>query len=1328
MGKIGGSLTVVLTVAAGLLLQSGRKETSGTSHPKAVTTTRTAQVTKGEGPWVASCRYWAAVEGERVDVTSTKTDEAASETLHGCESKDETTGWNIPSAAATSDESVDKLSTDITSMIAVVPDPIHSGLALDFDRTLESILLAAADNHYFSSYYWLPWQQSASSSDSDQTTDPPRSNPQRERQPGLVVLRYVPEPHEWPASAAKSDFAQSTRTKYSWNSYRKVVYLFLVAETPSLGINGEQLQNALHHERYLQGSFGARLSAQRGDEHILSVIGPSYSGTAASLYAGLSASLSSLGNPKLSVTGVTSTGIASHELDPEQKGGYRSFGENTSFEQDRFLEAIQRSGYGLDRVAILSESGTVYGSSTEETPSSSSSSQNKCAPRVPGCYRKDDEPLHNVGSILSLRFPRELSLLRNATASNTKSSSTAPTPYLGLSLKGDAADDTVERFSKTQTPLSIEAQLMAIANQLKAARAQFVLISASNILDDIFLAEFLHRACPDARFVMSSGGDLLFEREGENASYVGSISISPYLLSSLDLAHRNRWMHSDYHAEAIYNAATFAFQTSAAKPGIALSGYSKQSSPAASNGHSETQIPLWASVVGSDGYYPVGVLNWCSSDDASLLPSFSTDTGSHSSLKPVLCSESNAVAGDNRDEGQLSNKSLHDSINGNTEMAPALPWHIFVGLLCLICIAHATGLVVADLWSPFTRDLAIDQNDLPHRRAVYLNIGGSVLASMAVVTSYPLFRVGHYFQVPYSSYWAAIVLLLCGILVIVSTAWKTWRYFYHPRCKPYCFFNSVSAITFAGIAGSWIVICSSDTLYGYPSFSGLYHSVRCLQPFSGVSPLCPVVLVLSAWYLWAVYQVARLRFSHIHRPRLPRLGGMPNSKNETYPLFVPDEVLEACAGSRSCCLYSNVTCLLITRELVSRFVQGMSKTRVAVDSDNSDADRWLDILLGVVYVALFFCCLFLFRIHSLDTFVFKPLFIQSGPTMYEALLKALFFPLLMVALAGWLRTLCIWAAINRGLLEPLERMPIRFAFDRYKSGGWMSMLRQKGLHIRWRDMSRSTEAIRQMVHHPDLKTNLSLSGELSAKYQNIDHAIRALMEHIRAGERPTINVPSPAPGIEKADASAPCPSRQLWDMPANNTDVCSIFHIESGYADFATSLIRDYLADRWEQRIGPLEREASTTGKSKDAVAAHATTQPSLEHIAEDFIVIRYVALIRSVLLNMRYQMLTVGTAFVLALVAWNSYPFEPHAFMDWVFTLLLGALGVGFVSVFAQMHRSAILSRITDTTPNELGWDFYLRLITFGAVPVLTWIAYEFPQIGGTLYRLLQPGFQAMK
>jgi hypothetical protein len=93
-----------------------------------------------------------------------------------------------------------------------------------------------------------------------------------------------------------------------------------------------------------------------------------------------------------------------------------------------------------------------------------------------------------------------------------------------------------------------------------------------------------------------------------------------------------------------------------------------------------------------------------------------------------------------------------------------------------------------------------------------------------------------------------------------------------------------------------------------------------------------------------------------------------------------------------------------------------------------------------------------------------------------------------------------------------------------------------------------------------------------------------------------------------------------------------------------------------------------------------------------------------------------ISTTFALAIMAWNSYPFQPRQVIDWMFTLLLIILGSGVVWVFAQMYRDPILSRITHTTPNELGMEFYLRVASFGAIPLLTWLAYHFPDVGGTV------------
>jgi DNA-binding transcriptional MerR regulator len=1345
-----GATTIGAVLLAGMMLQPRGPVNTRDSGSNKAPEAEPAKAKASDGPWQASCNYWAAVVSaaqngaSSPDVTIAEKDGVklqlkSGEEQAGCASDT----WGLPSNVVGSPE--------ISTIIATVPDPIHSHLALDFDRAIDAILLAAADNHYLSSYYWLPWRsQISTSSSGDTTANATKStgaDVARERLPGLIILRYAPDVSEW-ADAKTND---SKRI-----AYQRVIYLFLVGETPSLGINGNQLQNAFSYEKQLKNNVSVKSTLSvcwprdagrdcKDAENRLSIIGPIYSGSAASLHAGIEAALPNLGNPKVSITGVTATEIAVRELDSGDEVQYRSFGENVTFEQNQFLCSLAQTGYHLNRVAVLSEAGTVFGGGTDARSA------------LRGCNLAPDQTEERI---LSLRFPRELSLLRNAEAnqSSKPDASAPPTPYLNLSLKDYAADDTVPRFSTNQSPLSIEAQLMAIAHQLQRARSQFIVISASNVLDDIFLAEFLHRACPDSRLVILSGGDLLFERDVEDESYIGSISISPYLLSSLDFGNRTQWLHADFQAEEIYNAASFTFWNNGSKDPPTLAGY--RSYPVADpHRDSKTapvvqfqQIPMWAAVIGADGYYPLAILNWCGSNFPAILPTITRD-GESLVTGPCEPEQATKRASDSPQPQRVWDY-VPESINENSGISPSLPWSILTGFLLLACVSHTAFLWAADLWSPFTRDLAIDQNDLPHRRAVYLNIGTSVLLAMVFVTVFPLILVGRFFPVATAGSVLAWVTLLAAGATGGFTFLKTWRYCHHQRQPMYTFFNLLAGVALTVSILFWMGICSSGNLGGNHSYAGLYFSYRCLRPLSGVCPLVPILLLLLAWYLWAIYQTARLRFSDIHRPRLARLFNAQEQKRQVesnsaaqaelyqpsrtaYSLFVPDDVLDSCSHSGDNCLFENIMCLLITRQMLCRLCTKLRRDRsVAVRRFAGWVQTHLDRCLLGVYLVLFGFCLFAIPIHSIERFLFAPFFAGS-PTRYECLIMALFFPLIMVALSGWLRVILIWGAMSRGLLEPLERMPIRFAFTRFKGGSWMSMLRQKGLHIRWRDMGRSTESIRQLVHHPELKKKPALHQRLLEEYEVLNARIHQLMKHIKAAGAGT---PSPhatttpanpelTAALQRADLNQePCPSPLLWDIPKASPDLCSIYHIEQSYSEFCRLLLDGFLIPYWDlKRTGQVE-DLIVPDKESDKPKDSTTGEPSFLHLAEELIVVRYVALIRAVLINIRYLMLFVSMAFVLALIAWNSYPFQPHAFIDWCFTILLGILTLGFVWVFAQMHRNAILSRITDTTANELGWEFYVRIAAFGAVPVLTWLAYQFPQIGGSLYRIIQPGLQVVK
>ena len=1371
MNKAIGTTTIGALIVAGLIFQARNAGGPNTEQVSSDTPAPLANAPPSGGPWIASCKYWSAAR----TVVSPESGQAAPFTC-GPDS------WGIPTSGPDRAE--------MSAIIATVPDPIHSHLALDFDRSIDAILLAAADNHYLSSYYWLPWRSRIGSAGqlSSDTAAPTNSDIARTRQPGLIILHYTPDASEW----GRQDSARLLS-----RDYRRVIYLFLVAETPSLGVNGNQLQNAFHYEQALKDQ-GARLSvgswpsipptvpvsrppqrpgrSANAAKHLqgdktnrllnrtrpcpdendqLSIIGPLYSGSAASLHAGIEAALPGLCEPRASIAGVAGTVIAAKELDPGGKHIYHSFGENVSFEQDRFLQSVAAAGYDLSRVAVLSEAGTVFGA-VKSAPS----------PDPPTSFRHSDVDLKKKGTILYLRFPRELSLLRNAEQNQSAAESgAAPTPYLNLSLKDNSADDTVPRFSTNQSPLSLEAQLMAIAHQLQHARSQFIVISASNILDVIFLSQFLHRACPDARLVLLNGVDLLFERDANNAPYIGSIAISPYLLSTLDFGNRMQWLHPDYQAEGIYNAASFTFWNGSPDRPPVLAGYRNYPVPGPRGDPDSSkfavqfqQIPLWATAIGADGYYPLAVLNWCGSDFPAILPTISLKTG-EPQTEP--CSESKTTdPTPDAPGGQHAWNYVPESINENSGISPSLLWGILAGFISLASIAHCVLLLSADFWSPFTRDLAIDHNDLPYRRAIHINIGTSVLTAIAFVTGYPLLRIGHYYHLAHGSYTLAALLLGTAGLAVVCTALKTWPYRYHPKQRLYCFFNLVSVAALVGTIAFWTLICGSDTRNGHYTYAGLFFCYRCIRPLNGVCPLVPILLLLFAWYLWSIFQTARLRFSEIHRPRIARqstYAGKYLPRDNAYPLFVPDNTLDGCTRFSDNCLYQNITCLLISREVLVRlcaklqFESGARARRLAIWMQ-----RHINQVLGCIYIVLLWLCIFASQVHALDHFLFSPLLFTSGPTLYEFLIAALFFPLIMVVLSGWLRVILIWGAMSRGLLEPLERMPVRFAFSRFNGGGWFSMLRQKGLHIRWRDMARTTESIRQIVHHPDHSKNAALYAKLLEQYERINVRIYELMASTKGtGAAPPISeaplAPSATTQPSLAMASAPlhaaglddsfnavamrakqsedaCPSDRLWDMPRNSAELCNIYHIEEGYACFCRILIEDLLADYWDKKRIGLVEDISDEGAKSEPPKQQESGEPSLNQIAEELIVLRYVALIRAVLINIRYLMLFVSTAFVLALVGWNSYPFQPHAFIDWCFTILLGILTFGFVAVLAQMHRNAILSRVTNTTANELGWEFYARIFAFGAVPVLTWLAYQFPDVGGTIYRIIQPGLQVVK
>jgi hypothetical protein len=78
---------------------------------------------------------------------------------------------------------------------------------------------------------------------------------------------------------------------------------------------------------------------------------------------------------------------------------------------------------------------------------------------------------------------------------------------------------------------------------------------------------------------------------------------------------------------------------------------------------------------------------------------------------------------------------------------------------------------------------------------------------------------------------------------------------------------------------------------------------------------------------------------------------------------------------------------------------------------------------------------------------------------------------------------------------------------------------------------------------------------------------------------------------------------------------------------------------------------------------------------------------------------------------------------------ILLLMCVIGIVAyVFAQIHRDSILSLVTQTKPGELGVEFWVRIGTFTALPLLSLLVSQFPTLNNAVFSWLEPAVTALK
>jgi hypothetical protein len=1254
------------------------RSTKATKAPKTKSSKSKAGVYPEEGPWKASQQHFAGAGPEGCPPQDASGDKKRIASLGGVNlllqqdqrwetfSNPRKQVWCIPDDQR------------VQAMIAIAPDPAHTNLALMFDRAVEAVQLAAQSGYYLADRYWLPWDVSLTKDWADYASAQQAITDQEEteEEPGLLLFRWngdQPAPRDKPA----------------------VLYVFLVADTSTAGINGAQFSNALDYlEQVCSTGGGAAGCLESTTVHI---IGPTFSGSLDSLTRLIRADSRRrvIRHQARRSFSVYSGTISSEANVNRQRSAFAELGIKfqslVSDTQSAFIKLIVQlhgdkdiSCVGKPEVAILSETETAFGVTIVET---------KAHP----CYTE-------------FVYPREIASLRNAyqtvgpqTGAAAAGTPGTSSPYLSLNLADQTnRSDEPPDFSSPQGPLSKEAVLMSYAAEMRRDHYKYIGVSATNILDALFLANFLRKAVPDARlFIFDS--DLLFERELDNAPYLGTLAVSTYPLILRDLDWTKpglkRLPFADQYEQGQYNAGILAIRSMLNYPPAQLPTYECGEQPSdkpLAFGEACSQLPLWLVAVGTGGYWPVQRLQ---TTYDSLPP------GSPTSL-------------------------------GKEDFSTA--WKTACTLLCLLAALQSWVLLRASPIATHFREFALG-GAVPTQKLVVINFGSASLALGLALMVMPacLGRDPGYavtaiaIVVPLS-----IVLLLAVCAVLYSFVSRRFKREPGARYTPPLGVAAfLSVLAWVGALGAavvwWRLIHNSQGDYG------VFFAYRAVQLASVLSPALPILILLAVVYLWSVSEVWRLRFNELSRPKLKVKGGFP----------------------------------------------GGIVAKRSSEADTSAAIRKLRLknsyLIGFIWTFL----LWLFAVDILHPFQLfeRPWFGR----LYEVLLCVAVF----VMLWKGFRLGQIWSELKRLLFE-LERSPLRFAFARLQGFTWSPIWRQGGQEAEWVFMARSIGLIGHLgdcngnvdwtlepFHAPAEENLARVCEELKAIVTSFNAgADRTKLQSRLANARSELKVINAKVGGADACKSSCCQAvmrllaavesiLSLPDAKASiDTRVGEILGIveqlressrkdpflglKGGAARFDEKFhaLQESLADalghaldillfHWSLQAGTDEDSGERNDEDKDKqVVVYCKSEddpkPGVARVRllEEFAALRYVSFIREVLAHLRHSLIFLAVSFSLVLISLNVYSFEPHQSLIWSFTAIFVVIGFITVVVLVQVHRDHVLNRITGTQPNEVGLAFYVRIVSLGALPLLTLLTTHFPSIGRYLVSFLQPGLEALK
>ena len=222
------------------------------------------------------------------------------------------------------------------------------------------------------------------------------------------------------------------------------------------------------------------------------------------------------------------------------------------------------------------------------------------------------------------------------------------------------------------------------------------------------------------------------------------------------------------------------------------------------------------------------------------------------------------------------------------------------------------------------------------------------------------------------------------------------------------------------------------------------------------------------------------------------------------------------------------------------------------------------------------------------------------------------------------------------------------------------------------------------------------------------------------------------------------PKLRIWDLGRRDQDLTiqtlTLESMEALVGEANAKIARSALAIMRTAQIEDRQRQANVASKlleclndpmerALDFLYREPGQWDSVSIEKQRYLALRFFAVIRYALLNIRNMYTFVVYGFAMLVVCVATYPFEGKNSLTSLLTMVFFLIILSIGMMFYQIQKDTILSLIENSTPGEVKYaELIPHLISIGGVPALIVLATQFPSIAQVILTWAKPGLDLMK